>query len=316
LLALIALIATRQDLRHQALESIGAAARHVAHDRLGLSPRQIFVWRLQLAGLADSPLGRRWQSAVERAGESPIRVEGRYRVDGHFTSDSVEAHVYQLQLERGEKLVWQLSRESAPGATFYASLERRRPDGPGWSTVTDLETSGRISNRIVEQDGKYRIILQPELFGEVRYALAIASGGSLAFPVQGASSGDIGSRFGAPRDGGAREHHGVDIFVERGTPVVAVADGSVRVDTGGLGGKHIWLTGGFMKIGSARYYYAHLDEFAVASGDRVSRGDVVGYVGNTGNARSTPPHLHFGIYTFSGPVNPAAFLGAPPELPN
>jgi Membrane proteins related to metalloendopeptidases len=54
----------------------------------------------------------------------------------------------------------------------------------------------------------------------------------------------------------------------------------------------------------------------VASGAHVETGDILGFVGNTGNARTTPPHLHFGIYTGSGPVNPAPFLGPPPRLPD
>jgi len=81
-----------------------------------------------------------------------------------------------------------------------------------------------------------------------------------------------------------------------------------------LGGKYVWLSGGMFGLGSARYYYAHLDDFAVESGDKVKKGEVIGYVGNTGNARTTPPHLHFGIYA-GGPVDPEPFLKPQPELP-
>ncbi len=64
-----------------------------------------------------------------------------------------------------------------------------------------------------------------------------------------------------------------------------------------------------------RYYYAHLDGFAVESGDKVKKGEILGYVGNTGNAITTPPHLHFGIYA-GGPVDPAPFLKPEPVLPD
>ena len=102
----------------------------------------------------------------------------------------------------------------------------------------------------MSSSGDYRIVLQPELFARVEYSLDIAHGGSLPFPVAAASQRDIGSRFGAPRDGGAREHHGVDIFAKRGAPVKAVIDGHIRTGTGDIGGNHVWLSGGFSEAGA------------------------------------------------------------------
>jgi hypothetical protein len=122
--------------------------------------------------------------------------------------------------------------------------------------------------------------------------------------VTGLGLGAIASVFGDPREGGRRDHHGVDIFSARGTPVVAAVDGVVRVSTSNLGGQVIWLTG---RSRRGRLYYAHLDNWAVADGAAVRAGDVIGYVGNTGNARTTPPHLHFGVYD-RGPVDPVPFL--------
>ncbi|MGO1460730.1 MAG: M23 family metallopeptidase [Marinobacter sp.] len=91
-------------------------------------------------------------------------------------------------------------------------------------------------------------------------------------------------------------------------------DGRVQTDTGGIGGNHVWLSGGMLGIGSASYYYAHLDSFAIESGDVVKKSEILGYVGNTGNARTTSPHLHFGIYS-GGPIDPAPFLKPEPVLP-
>ncbi|MFN2326756.1 MAG: peptidoglycan DD-metalloendopeptidase family protein, partial [Gemmatimonadales bacterium] len=125
-----------------------------------------------------------------------------------------------------------------------------------------------------------------------------------------------GSRFGASRDGGRRAHHGVDIFAPRGTPVVAVSPGTVnRVGTNNLGGLIVWVRDDF----GNRLYYAHLDSQSVTSGQRVEVGDTLGTVGNTGNARTTPPHLHFGVYRRGeGPVDPWWFIhqprGTPPRL--
>lgn len=314
LILLIALLTVRDGLRQNAAESSENAAHYLAFDIFGWSPRDLFVWRLRLAGLLDSPLGQQWVGAVARASEQPLRVGDQYRTSEAFKDDQVEAHVYELALDRGEKLVWQLSRLDTSGSRLYASLERHKSDGQGWSTIKKLNADGVTKSWVAPQPGIYRIVLQPELFARVEYSLAIATGGSLPFPVEAASQGNIGSSFGASRDGGAREHHGVDIFAKRGTPVKAVIDGRVQTDTGGIGGNHVWLSGGMLGIGSASYYYAHLDSFAIESGDVVKKGEILGYVGNTGNARTTSPHLHFGIYS-GDPIDPAPFLKPEPVLP-
>lgn len=312
---LIILLTVRDELRQNAAESSENAVRYVAFDMLGWSPRDLFIWRLRVAGLLGSPLGQRWTQAVERAGEQPVKAGVQYRTTESFASDEVEAHVYQVSLERGEKLIWQFSRLDTSESRLYASLERRGKNDQEWSTVTDLDADNTNNSQVVSKAGDYRIVLQPELFASAEYSLAMANGGSLPFPVEGAGQRDIGSPFGVDRDGGARKHHGVDIFAEKGTPVTAVIDGYVRTGTGAKGGEHVWLSGSMSGFGSARYYYAHLDSFAVESGDRVKKGDILGYVGNTGNAITTPPHLHFGIYS-GGPVNPAPFLKPEPKLPS
>ena len=266
LVVLVAVLTVREDLRQKATESSESAVRYVAFDLLGVSPRDVFVWRLRLAGLLNSPLGQQWVGAVERASEKPVRISDRYSIFKTFTADQVEAHVYQLALKQGEQLLWQLSRVDASGSRLYASLERYKSDEQGWSTVAQINAHGEISSRVISEPGNYRIVLQPELFAKVEYSLAIATGGSLPFPVEGAAQRDIGSRFGVARDGGARQHHGVDIFAKRGTPVTAVVDGRVRTGTGGIGGNHVWLSGGMLGVGSTRYYYAHLDAFVIEIG--------------------------------------------------
>lgn len=320
LIGLVGVLVAREDMRRQAVGSVTEAFRTLAIEGLGLSPRELFLWRLRIAGLANSPLGQQWQEAAQVASSDPMALDGQLQTQRRFAADTVEAHVYQATLQRGAELVWRLDRADGPGGELFASLERRDSDGEfgtdSWTTVTELEASGQPERRVVKDDGIYRIVLQPELFASMEYSLALATGGSLGMPVSGASQRDIGSPFGAPRDGGARKHHGVDIFAPRGTPVTAVADGRVRTGTSNLGGKHVWLSGSLLGFGSPRYYYAHLDAFEVESGADVEAGDVLGYIGNTGNARTTPPHLHFGIYTASGPVDPAPFLQPEPALPD
>jgi hypothetical protein len=114
------------------------------------------------------------------------------------------------------------------------------------------------------------------------------------------------------RDGGRRTHDGVDIFASRGTAVLAASAGRVnRVDITNRGGKVVWVRD---PIRNANIYYAHLDSQHVGNGMMVEVGDTVGFVGNTGNARTTPPHLHFGVYRRGeGPIDPVPFLRPPPD---
>ena len=135
---------------------------------------------------------------------------------------------------------------------------------------------------------------------------------AILMPVKGVPKQKVANTWGAPRSGG-RSHEGQDIFARRGTPVVAATDGVVvRIGESKLGGNTVFVTG----RGARTYYYAHLDEYApgLDVGDVVARGTVLGFVGNTGNARTTPPHLHFGIYTATGPINPLPLIDAEPAF--
>lgn len=135
---------------------------------------------------------------------------------------------------------------------------------------------------------------------------AMPAPASLAMPVEGVRAASLRDSWHAPRDGGGRRHEGLDIFAPRGRPVRSATEGIVmRVGTNRLGGQVVWVMG----PGGQRHYYAHLDRFAgVRAGQRVEAGTVLGYVGTTGNARGTPPHLHYGIYTVRGPISPYPLL--------
>lgn len=106
------------------------------------------------------------------------------------------------------------------------------------------------------------------------------------FPVAG--GGTFSNDWGAARRTTGR-HKGTDIFAPHGTPVVAVASGIItKIGRQKIGGLRVWIDG--------KYYYAHLSRYekGLKKGDRVVAGQVIGYVGTTGDAKGTKPHLHFG----------------------
>jgi murein DD-endopeptidase MepM/ murein hydrolase activator NlpD len=128
-----------------------------------------------------------------------------------------------------------------------------------------------------------------------------------AFPVHRGYS--YGNDWGAPRQFTGR-HQGTDIFAPAGTPVLAVTDGTLnRVGTRAVPGNRLWLRGAH----GDTYFYAHLSAFSegARNGADVRAGDVLGFVGTTGDAERTPPHLHFEIHPEGGDaVNPYPFVRA------
>lgn len=140
---------------------------------------------------------------------------------------------------------------------------------------------------------------------------------SYIVPVAGVRQSDLVDGWGAPRSGG-RKHKGLDIFAPKGTPAVAAVQGTVvkAGDSGGLGGKRVWI-----KDANGRYYYyAHLDSINVEVGQTLAQGQQLGTVGQTGNARTTPPHLHFSINSSpngeDGKINPFDVLTGAKSVPS
>ena len=137
--------------------------------------------------------------------------------------------------------------------------------------------------------------------------------GGYVFPVYGPSSFTDTFR-GARGDISSGWHHGDDIFAPLGAPVLAVASGTVfSVGWNSVGGNRLWLRDGQGNL----FYYAHLSAFTplAVNGNKVNAGDVLGFVGNTGDARGTPYHLHFEIHYvgllwmgYDGVVNPTPYL--------
>lgn len=137
----------------------------------------------------------------------------------------------------------------------------------------------------------------------VRYASLINKPADtrIAIPIRGLRVQQIADTWGAAR-GADRKHEGQDIFAPRNTPVYSATAGYV-IDVGenALGGRTVSVIG----AGGRVYYYAHLAAYGdMKNGDAVTTDTILGYVGTSGNAAGTPPHLHFGVYAYSGAINP------------
>ena len=133
---------------------------------------------------------------------------------------------------------------------------------------------------------------------------------NLSMPLKAVKKIQIANTWHAPR--GERQHEGQDIFAPRGTPILSATSGYVvKIGEDNLGGHTVSVIGD----GGRKYYYAHLDSYAsdLEAGEYVSRNTVLGYVGSTGNADGTPPHLHFGVYTATGAIDPLPLLKDRPE---
>jgi hypothetical protein len=133
---------------------------------------------------------------------------------------------------------------------------------------------------------------------------------NLSMPLKDVKKSQIANTWHAPR--GERLHEGQDIFAPSGTVILSATSGYVvKIGEDNLGGHTVSVIGD----GGRKYYYAHLDAYAsnLEVGDYVTRKTVLGYVGTTGNADGTPPHLHFGVYTTTGAIDPLPLLTDRPQ---
>ena len=140
---------------------------------------------------------------------------------------------------------------------------------------------------------------RPERPAERRSAAYVAPGATLTIPVLGIRPEQLRDTYEDPRTG--HVHHAIDIMAPGGTPVVAAADGSIlKLRTGGNGGITIYQVA---PDGRTLYYYAHLQRYAAGmrEGLPIERGQVIAYVGDTGNAGAGNYHLHFSVGRLTDP---------------
>lgn len=283
-----------------------------------LSPRGLYLEGLHFSGLGESEVVKKWNIAAEKALRDSTEVSLPFQEVGYFDAQRPLAFAYRLMLRAGERLDIYL-QATAKDKLFFIELYKMEVDSTQERAQAVLYADPQAVDSIgyeVYEDGTYLLRLQGELLLSTRFTLQMRTQPVYGFfPVSGKGNGDIWSFFGDPRDGGKRKHKGVDIFARRGTPVVAAMDGTVRsVRHRGLGGKQVWLRDN--KRGQS-LYYAHLDSQLVTEGMRVKAGDTLGWVGNTGNARNTAPHLHFSIYRRGwGAIDPHPFIARQKSKPS
>lgn len=279
--------------------------RNITQNIIYKSERERYVAALNNSPLAEKVMTKAWFAAGKKALRDSLEANTPLREKFYFRREQTQAVSYQIDLQEGEIATFRLTKNPT-AAQVFMDLHYVFPLTRETELVTSADTSQVIQFE-VDETGMYLLRLQPELLVDVAVDFSIIISPVLSFPVEGRGNPDIGSRWGAPRDGGRRKHKGIDIFAPRGTPLLAATDGVISsVRNRGLGGKQVWLQD---LSRQQSLYYAHLDSQMVQQGQRVQVGDTIGTVGNTGNARTTPPHLHFGIYQWQGgAIDPEPFV--------
>jgi len=270
-----------------------------------------YGYALALARPNVNAVARDWLAAADHALLAPESVALPLTNRGELTPRAAAAG-YEFAVPAGRRLQVSVEVTAAAAAGDWFVDLFRVDDGRRERIAGALPGAPSLAFALDAIDGgQYLLRVQPPIDGGGAYAVEVAATPLLAFPVEGHDARAIWSGFGAERDGGRRAHRGVDIFAARGTPALAAVDGWVtRVETTRVGGNVVWLQPLF---GNLRVYYAHLEQQWVESGDFVRAGQPVGSVGNTGNAITTPPHLHFGVYVRQpgmrgGARDPAGFI--------
>lgn len=246
-----------------------------------------------------------WKSRVQTALNDSLEVELPYAESGQLKPRSFAIYSYETYLIPGEVIEFEMQTDSTSTLIFSELYKKNKESGTFEKVKEGLPKEKNLSFEISEK-GLYKIVLQPEIEAHTGFRINIQKSPTYLFPVANGRNADIGSYWGDIRDGGKRDHEGIDIFADRGTPVIAPTDGNIGYSgEKGLGGKQVWLRDPKRK---QSLYYAHLDSI-IPGLSRVKTGDTLGFVGNTGNARTTPPHLHFGIYRRNtGAIDPIGFV--------
>lgn len=276
--------------------------------------REKYEDKLQKDSGKNNPAVNAWLNAAEYSLNNPLSIPSTYSENGLFSALNPTATSLKVFIKRGQKLEVKLQKIGARNYDVYMDLWQAADSATAASLayITAADTTSNSIHYIAEKDGYLIVRYQPQISSDGSYSVSLTPTPSFVFPIAASAKSYIGSFWGAGRDGGERKHEGIDIFAPAKSPAVAVADGYITsVSENILGGKVI-----FMQPDNSNYnvYYAHLHQQMVTQGQRVKAGDIIGLTGNTGNAKSTASHLHFGIYTFSGAIDPLAFVERRKEI--
>lgn len=271
------------DISAEAFDDYDAVAQELADKKAELERQE-----------ADTRAAAEYLEEVEAAAYAEVetlRQIEEERLQDEAVRKALEAQQAEKQRQADELARQQLAQQQAEAARQAAEAAADDDE----DTSTDSATAGSSSG------SSGVVVLPPASGGTSGGSTGAVSGGSsyidgIVCPVAGPSA--FGDTWGAPRSGG-RRHQGVDMLGPTGTPLAAVVSGYAEFKTNTLGGNAVGLKGS----NGNYYYYAHLDRWEGGSRN-VTRGEIIGYMGDTGNATGTP-HLHFEIHPGGGAaVNP------------
>lgn len=280
-------------------------------------------WELDETEVALSKTRTRQRKAAKKLAAAKVQLNNR--ANSMYRKDGLDVVGFLTGASSFEQFVTRadyVTRLGAADAFAVAEVKRlRRELG---TEAKRLQSERQLRAKRLAELRAQRDRLQAQLrstqadYARVKRRLdAVRSGGSLPTGIASAPGGNgmvfpvagphyYANTWGASRSGGRRRHQGTDIMSPRGTPCVAVLSGTVSARSNSLGGLTLWLR----SDSGWSFYYAHLSGYAVRSG-RVRAGQVIGYVGATGNAAGGAPHLHFQMHPRGGaPVNPYPYLRA------
>ncbi len=250
---------------------------------------------------------RRWAAEATATLQTPLPVSLPYTERRLLEDEHLQPVTFGVTLHKEQLLRVEIIPSTNTRAEVFVDIFRQQKGEDTPERVASMASGQRAVTLDAKEDGNYLVRVHPSRTAAGLVDIAITSPFRFGFPVDTDRDNAIWSFFGADRDAGKRRHEGIDIFAPRGTPVIAATEGRVtRVADTPIGGRQVWV-----RNGKYAFYYAHLDSVVVNEGDKVGRGQLLGTMGNTGNARTTDPHLHFGIYKrWTGAVDPLPLVGS------
>ncbi|WP_353722032.1 M23 family metallopeptidase [Dyadobacter sp. 676] len=274
-----------------------------------VTPQERYERELLKAGLEKTAAGQTWFRMSTQVFSDSLFTTVPYQ-ERIFLGDSLPVRAFKFTVPEGRRLVITPARTDSAALLFVELFKVKRNGKP--QRLKYLEDEGAVLTYSSDEKDTLLLKLQTGLLQQLNVTVSFSTEPTLGFPVAGHHMSSVMSHWGAARDAGARMHEGIDIRAKRGTPAVAAQSGIItQAGTNHLGGKVIFLSS---PDSPYSLYYAHLDSQLVSAGQWVKAGDTLGLVGNTGNAITTSPHLHFGIYTKSyGAVDPLPFVDDRPE---